>query len=851
MVRGVPGELADANLLADEQSALRRVAELVAAGASESTVFDAVADEACRLLGDHFTALLRFEPDEPPVIVAIGGGQAVRHVMHVGMRISQDGDGVVQRVRRTGQAARIEHYERVPGPNAAIAHGLGLSSGVGAPILTEGQVWGALTVLGSGQPLPAAAEDRLRRFAELAATAISNAQARTDLAALAREQAALLRVAELVARGVAQETLFMAVASEASRLLGDQPMTLTRFDSEHELEVVAASGGPAPVGTRIAFERDTLPDFVRRENRAVRVDDYALERDARLAAGFGLAAAVAAPISVQDGVWGMLTATSGGPPLAPGTEQRLEQFAKLVASALASGQARVELQALADEQAALRRVAELAAQEAPVDAVLEAVAVQASNLAGVDFTTLLRFEPDGSTEIVAVDGAPGDIRTGMRAPAGGDGAVQRVWRSGRAARIDDLAEMTGHWPRVARQFGFSASVAAPILLERRLWGALVVVARNESLPASIEQHLADFAELASAAIAAAQTRRDLQLLAGQQAALRRVAELVAHGAPLDEVFNAVVAEVSKQLGDLATALLRDEADDDGAVVVAQRNCSLPLGLLDATRPDLVGAGVAVPVVVEGRVWGTLTAGAAEPPRPPGTEDRLTQFAELAAAAIANAENRAKLTASRARVVATADETRRRLQRDLHDGAQQRLVHAQITLELAREAAATGRPAAELIDEALAHTERANRELRDLVRGIMPAALTGGGLRTGIESLTDDMPLPIDLRVTVPRLGTQTETTAYFIVAEALTNVIKHARATHATVEVTVQGRALSIDVRDDGAGGADARHGTGLTGLLDRVEAANGTLTISSPPGHGTTLHVTLPVDEPARALLS
>ncbi|HEY6890719.1 MAG TPA: ATP-binding protein, partial [Solirubrobacter sp.] len=235
------------------------------------------------------------------------------------------------------------------------------------------------------------------------------------------------------------------------------------------------------------------------------------------------------------------------------------------------------------------------------------------------------------------------------------------------------------------------------------------------------------------------------------------------------------------------------------------------------------------------------------PLPAGTEDRLTQFSELAAAAIANAENRAKLTASRARVVATADETRRRLQRDLHDGAQQRLVHAQITLELAREAAVTGRPAAELIGEALAHTERANRELRDLVRGIMPAALTGGGLRTGIESLTDDMPLPIDLRVTVPRLGTQTETTAYFVVAEALTNVIKHARATQATVEVTVQGHALSIDVRDDGAGGADARHGTGLTGLLDRIEAANGTLTVSSPPGHGTALHATLPLGEPAQ----
>ena len=870
MVRRVPGDLADANLLADEQSALRRVAELVAAGASESTVFDAVTDEACRLLGDHFTALLRFEPDEPPVIVAIGGADAVRshhargHADLAGRRRRRPA-GPAHRPGRPDRALRAG-----AGPNAAIAHELGLSSGVGAPILTEGQVWGALTVLGSGQPLPAGAEDRLGRFAELAATAISNAQARTDLAALAREQAALLRVAELVARGVPQETLFLAVASEASRLLGDQAMTLTRFDSELELEVVAACGGPAPVGTRIAFERRRCPIRPPRKSRGPGRRLRARARR-RLAAGFGLAAAVAAPISVQDGVWGMLTATSGGAPLPPATEQRLEQFAKLVASALANGQARAELQALADEQAALRRVAQLAAQEAPVDAVLEAVAVQASNLAGVDFTTLLRFAPDGSTEIVAVDGAPGDIRTGMRAPAGGDGAVQRVWRSGRAARIDDLAAMTGHWPRVARQFGFSASVAVPILLERRLWGALVVVARNESLPASIEQHLADFAELASTAIAAAQTRQDLHVLASQQAALRRVAELVAHGAAPDEVFGAVTAETSKQLGDLPTALLRYEPDDDVAIVVARCNSPVSLGLriaagpdtgtgdvrrtsrpahvdrFDGTAFDRPGVGVAVPVIVEGNVWGTLVTSTPEPPLPIATEDRLTQFAELAAAAIANAENRAKLTASRARVVVTADETRRRLQRDLHDGAQQRLVHAQITLELAREAAATGQPAAGLIGEALAHTERANRELRDLVRGIVPAALTGSGLRTGIESLTDDMPLPIDLRVTVPRLGAQIETTAYFIVAEALTNVIKHARATHATVEVRVSGRALSIDVSDNGAGGADARHGTGLTGLLDRIEAANGTLTLSSPPGHGTTLHAALPLDVPAQ----
>ena len=189
--------------LADEQAALRRVAELVAGGASPPRVFDAVADEACRLLGGHFTALLRYEADGAAVIVAMWGAEAVRHMMHVGMRLSVDGDGMVQRVQRSARAVRIDSYEGVPGTNATTARDLGLTSGVGAPIITEGRVWGAITVLGTGPPLPASAEDRLEMFAKLVATAIASAQARANLAALANDQAALRRVAELVARGAA------------------------------------------------------------------------------------------------------------------------------------------------------------------------------------------------------------------------------------------------------------------------------------------------------------------------------------------------------------------------------------------------------------------------------------------------------------------------------------------------------------------------------------------------------------------------------------------------------------------------------------------------------------------------
>ena len=360
------------------------------------------------------------------------------------------------------------------------------------------------------------------------------------------------------------------------------------------------------------------------------------------------------------------------------------------------------------------------------------------------------------------------------------------------------------------------------------------------------------------------------MLADEQAALRRVAELVARGAALDEVFAAVAREASKLLGDLAAALLRYDPGDL-AVVVAVGTSPAPLGLripsgsgtavgevlrtgravrFDGTRlaqpPRELGvrAGVAVPVTVEGRVWGALTTSTPGPPLPPGAEQRLAQFAELAAAAIANAENKAKLTASRARVVATADETRRRLQRDVHDSAQQRLVHTIITLKLARDAITAGDSAGELIEEALTNAERANAELRDVVRGILPAALTRGGLRAGLESLVADLAVPVDLRVTAPRLSTRLETTVYFIVAEALTNIVKHAGATRVSVKVEIEAQTLSIHVRDDGSGAADPARGTGLTGMLDRIEASDGTLEISSPAGIGTTLHATLPLGE-------
>jgi signal transduction histidine kinase len=228
---------------------------------------------------------------------------------------------------------------------------------------------------------------------------------------------------------------------------------------------------------------------------------------------------------------------------------------------------------------------------------------------------------------------------------------------------------------------------------------------------------------------------------------------------------------------------------------------------------------------------TLVAGGAEP-------DEV-----LAAVAIAVAESRAQLTASRARVIAAADATRRRIQRDLHDGAQQRLVHTVLTLRLLTTALADNRGTeAALAGEALRTAEQATADLRQLVHGVLPAALTHGGLRAAVESLARHVDLPLHLELGSDRLPVAVETTAYFVVAEALTNAVKHSAATGAEVRAHHDGRALLLEVRDDGIGGADAARGSGLVGLVDRVEACGGSIAITSPLGVGTTLVAELPL---------
>ena len=377
------------------------------------------------------------------------------------------------------------------------------------------------------------------------------------------------------------------------------------------------------------------------------------------------------------------------------------------------------------------------------------------------------------------------------------------------------------------------------------------------------------------------SRDELSLIADEQAALRRVATLVARDVPAGQLVQAAVAEVRTLFGADVTRLLRYHGDNAVRVVAESGESGLPTlqgerfelednsvtamvvrtgapariddygsskGPMAALRKsEGLNASVGTPILVGARLWGVMVASwRRKDALSPGIEERMGEFTELIATAFANAQSRADLAASRTRVVATADETRRRIERDLHDGAQQSLVHAVITLKLARRALGESNgTAAELVDEALGHAERANEDLRELAHGILPATLTRG-LDAAIETLVSRVRLPVSVDVTAERLPMELEAAAYFVVAEALTNTVKHARASRAEVTIALEEGVLRVEVGDDGVGGADRDGGSGLLGLSDRVAAMDGELRVDSPPGGGTTIAAALPVLQPS-----
>jgi signal transduction histidine kinase len=641
------------------------------------------------------------------------------------------------------------------------------------------------------------------------------------------------------------------------------------------MTVVASRSAPRfPVGSRWGLEDPSLATRVYSTGRPARMDyDGALP--SRIAAGVrdsGLGSAVGVPIMVEGRIWGLgCVATRGTDALPHAVEDRLRDFTDLLGIAIANAESRLRPRRLAEEQAALRRVATLVAEGAEPAAVFSAVAEEVARLLDVAAVTVVRFESHATCVVVASHDDSG-FPVGSRWPLDGPSLNAMVFETGRPARLDDHEELPGPVAAAARASGVRSGVAVPITVDGRVWGMIAVGLRptRESLPAhaglltsrlvlataspeAMEQRLAAFTELVATAISKAQVHDDLRGLAEEQAALRRVATLVAQGAAPGAVFDAVAAETATLLGADGVMLLR-HTDGDVVAPVAHRGPATEHVALDERMRW--GAGVAAelgvhvaseaPVVVAGKRWGLIVPywRDAEPPQG-DIAKRLTEFAELLDTAIANADSIGQLTASRARLLIEADDARRRVVRDLHDGAQQRLVHSLVSLRVAQSELQSRHSELEpLVGEAREQVQRGLDELRELAHGVLPAALTRGGLRAGVDSVVARMDLPVTVSVPPQRFPAEIEASAYFIVAEALTNVAKHAHANQAEVRVVADDRELCVEVRDDGIGGADPS-GHGLVGLGDRAVTLGGRLEVDSPEGGGTVLSATLPVTVP------
>ena len=715
--------------------------------------------------------------------------------------------------------------------------------------------------------------------------------AQVEIERLAGDQAALRRVATLVAKAAAPDEIFAAVAEELARLSSAGIALVLRYEAEGAATVLGCwngTGVPAPVGTRLTMARDGVAAAVQRSGQPARVARFAGPPGsvADYLRGVGMRAGTGSPVVVDGRLWGaVITATARPERLRPGDEHRMSAFAELVATAIANAQARVELRAIVEEQTALRRVAMLVAVGAEPGTVFAAVAEEVGQvLPEADFAMVARYDADRAVEVVGGwSRASGPALVGRRSELGGQNVSTLVSETGQSARVDHLAEDDDAVTASAREIGIRSSAGAPINVEGKLWGVMIATsARENALPAGTEQRLAAFTELVATALANAEARQELRRVADEQAALRRVATLVAQGASPATLFQAVAVETGQLLQADATVLSRYDPDrfltrvgrwsrpgvdlpaGDRSALGGRNVSTLVFETGQAARLDNYGddagdaavwvaaglcSSVGVPISVEGRLWGVVVAlSMSAQPLPPDADTRLAGFTELVATAIANAEGQAELTASRARIVATADETRHRIERDLHDGAQQRLVSLALQLRAAQAdvPAGLGRLHCEL-DRVAAGLASTLEELREFARGIHPAILAVDGLGAALEALVRRSPVPVTLDVrTHERLPERLEVTAYYVISEALANAAKYAEASAVHIDIAQVGELITLTVRDDGIGGADPARGSGLVGLGDRVAAVGGKLQVLSHPGAGTTLVAELPVT-PAR----
>ena len=439
-----------------------------------------------------------------------------------------------------------------------------------------------------------------------------------------------------------------------------------------------------------------------------------------------------------------------------------------------------------------------------------------------------------------------------------------------------LSEVPGDDERAAITLRDGGDVVGTLLIPAKL--APAARQRVQRMVPSLEALMAAARDRREITAELEESHDAVSALAKQQAALRAVATLVARGADPSEVYPVAVSELARGLGvehvtlmgydedGVGVVLATRDSPDRAAMAVGERfpldgnNLSAqilrtggPARIDDYAAADgaiaerLLGlrvcSGVGAPVVVDGRIRGGLMVGSiVGEPLPPETEDRVGDFADLLATAIYNAENRAELRASRTRIVAAADQARRGFERDLHDGAQQRIVSLGLQLR-ALEASQEG-ATREGIDRAVNDLMEVHEHLQEISRGIHPAILSRGGLGPAIKTLARRSAVPVVLNADVDRrLPESIEVAAYYVVAEALTNTAKHAQASEIHLHASSDDTDLRMTISDDGVGGATTGGGSGLIGLKDRVEAVSGRLEIDSPAGAGTTLRVTIPLD--------
>jgi signal transduction histidine kinase len=704
---------------------------------------------------------------------------------------------------------------------------------------------------------------------------------------LVTEQAALRQVATLVARESSPDQLFAVVADQVARIFDVPHVRLVRYEPDGSVVVGGFSEGdhePFPIGSRWPLDSPGVTATVRQSGRPARVEDYEhmTGEIAAVVRGAGMRSAVASPIVVERRLWGaMLVLSPRREPFPEDTEARLTDFTELVATAIANAESRVAIGRLLDEQAALRRVATLVAQGASPQDLFEAVAEEVGRLLLAANVSMGRYEPDGSVTSMASWSSAGPVFTpGRRWPIKGTNVAWMVLQTGRPARIDDFSAATDPIGVAVREAGYKSAIGSPIVVEGHLWGAISAASTEGPMPLGSEARLASFTELVATAVANTQARQEVTVLADEQAALRRVATLVARGASHAQVFSTIAREIGELLGLEMLRMVRYEDDGTGVVVAGSGLAEdlFPVGLRiglavdsaasrvfrtreavriddyetasDAMTQIVRSAGirgvVATPIWVEGRLWGVMNAATTQDePLPPDTEARLGEFTELMATAIANAESKSELAASRRRIVAASDETRRRIERDLHDGTQQRLVSLGLAV---RAAEANLPPEREDLRAQLSGVATglvaAVEDLQEISRGIHPAILSKGGLGPALRALAHRSAIPVDLDIaTDMRLGEPIEVAAYFVASEALANAAKHSDASRIDVSLEQRDGRLLLSVRDDGIGGADAARGSGLVGLTDRVEALGGSIRVSSRPRKGTQIAVEMPVE--------